>query len=93
MQTRCYGCTGPPIQEFDPPRSIIITKRIFSPQILLLFIIIIIAVSGRTLSKNVFCITLSYNVSVWIIISLWDESLKELAPFFMIIWTKYNLCC
>lgn len=73
--------------------ALLLQNLFFPPKFFLLFIIIIIVVSGRTLSKELFCITLSYNVSVWIIISLWDESLKELAPFFMIIWTKYNLCC
>lgn len=73
--------------------ALLLQNLFFPPKFFLLFIIIIIVVSGRTLSKKLFCITLSYNVSVWIIISLWDESLKELALFFMIIWTKYNLCC
>lgn len=87
------GVQDHPSRNLILPGALLLQNLFFPQNFLLLFIIIIIAVSGRTLSKKLFCITLSYNVSVWNIISLWDESLKELAPFFMIIWTKYNLCC
>lgn len=87
------GVQDHPSRNLILPGALLLQNLFFPQNFLLLFIIIIIVVSGRTLSKKLFCITLSYNVSVWNIISLWDESLKELAPFFMIIWTKYNLCC